>query len=689
MTAPDRLEEIQETARLAKLDSYGILDTPAEKGFDDIVLLASQLCDTPVALVSLVASDRQWFKAKIGLDACETPLSQSVCAHTLLQPGLSIIPDLTADPRTSNNTFVTGAPYLRFYAGARLEAPTGEALGTLCVIDTKPRPEGLTEKQRIALEALARQVVMQLELRRTVMMRDAKVVEFYRERSSLWELSSDIMLRCSFDGIIKSVNPAWTSVLGWQEDELLGTNLFSLIHPDDFESTTIAAGELAQGDGHARFDNRYRHKNGDYRWITWSTRAGQGLINAVGRDFTEEHDRTEALRVSEAALRQSQKMEAVGQLTGGLAHDFNNLLAVITGSLELLALRVSQGRVSEIDRFVTAAQTAAKRASSLTHRLLAFSRRQTLDPKPTAIDRLVVGIEDMIQRTVGPGIAIEMALTDGLWNTRVDPHQLENALLNLCINARDAMPDGGKLSIETANHDLGGAIAASRDMPPGEYVALSVSDTGSGMTPEVIARAFEPFFTTKPMGLGTGLGLSMIYGFARQSDGQVRIHSEVGKGTTVTIFLPRSEDGLSIAEEAETIAKPGQAERGQTVLVVDDEANIRMLVVDVLSDLGYSAIEAHDGPAALKILQSDIRIDLLVTDVGMPGGMNGRQVADAGRAIRPGLKTLFITGYAENAVVSHGHLEQGMAIVTKPFALDVLANRVKDLISEGSSGQKL
>ncbi len=242
------------------------------------------------------------------------------------------------------------------------------------------------------------------------------------------------------------------------------------------------------------------------------------------------------------------------------------------------------------------------------------------------------------------------------------------------------MPDGGQLTVETSNQALGAAISGMRDMPPGDYIALSVSDTGCGMPPEVITRAFEPFYTTKLAGQGTGLGLSMIYGFSRQSDGQVRIHSEVGKGTTVTIFLPRSHGDADVESGRAEVAKPIPAEPGQTVLVVDDEANIRMLVIDVLEELGYSAIEARDGPAALKVLQSDMRIDLLVTDVGMPGGMNGRQVSDAGRTLRPGLKTLFITGYAETAVISHGHLDKGMAVLTKPFAMDDLAAKIRSLI---------
>jgi signal transduction histidine kinase len=383
----------------------------------------------------------------------------------------------------------------------------------------------------------------------------------------------------------------------------------------------------------------------------------------------------------EEALRQSQKMEAIGQLTGGIAHDFNNLLAGITGSLEMLGTRLTQGRVAEADRYVAAAQGAAKRAAALTHRLLAFARRQTLDPKPVDADRLIADMEELIRRTMGPAITVEAVGAGGLWTILVDPNQLENVLLNLCINARDAMLGGGKLTIETGNRWLDDRSARARDLAPGQYVSVCVSDTGTGMTPEVIARAFDPFFTTKPLGTGTGLGLSMTYGFARQSGGQVRIYSEVGKGAMVCLYLPRYLGDAVDVKMPETSAALLRAQHRETVLVVDDEPTVRMLVLDTLQDLGYTSIEASDGASGLQILQSDARIDLLVTDVGLPGGINGRQMADAARTRRADLKVLFITGYAENAVLSHGHLEHGMHVLTKPFSMETLASRISDLLA--------
>jgi signal transduction histidine kinase len=408
-----------------------------------------------------------------------------------------------------------------------------------------------------------------------------------------------------------------------------------------------------------------------------ATRALAELNSTLEQQVEE---RTAKLMAAEESLRQSQKMEAVGQLTGGIAHDFNNLLMGITGNLELLTARLEQGRIDAIPRHIDMAQSAARRLTALTQRLLAFSRLQTLDPHPTNINRLIGEMEDLIRRTVGPAAEIEVVNAGGLWLTLVDQNQLETALLNLCINARDAMPDGGRLTIETANKWLDDRAARQHDLSPGQYVSLCVSDTGTGMSAEIIARAFDPFFTTKPLGQGTGLGLSMVHGFARQSDGQVRIYSEPGRGTTMCIYLPRyvgTETATVIADGRMTTDYDGH---GEVVLVVDDEPAVRMLIVEVLEDAGYGAIEAVDGPGALKVLQSAAPIDLLITDVGLPGGMNGRQIADVGRALRPDLKILFITGYAENAAVGNGYLDPGMQIITKPFPVDVLGDKIRQML---------
>ena len=393
-------------------------------------------------------------------------------------------------------------------------------------------------------------------------------------------------------------------------------------------------------------------------------------------------ERTAELMQAEEKLRQSQKMEAVGQLTGGLAHDFNNLLTSISGALELMNRRIGQGRLSEVDRYMVAAQSAAKRAASLTHRLLAFSRRQTLEPHATNVNTLMYGMAELIQRTAGPGIVVETLGSSELWPAFVDKSQLENALLNLCLNARDAMPDGGRITLETTNQWMNREAARGIDLPEGDYLCVSVRDTGTGMSPDVMAHVFEPFFTTKPIGQGTGLGLSMIYGFAQQSGGQVQIQSTVGEGTQVSIYLPRHHVEASQDEHDAADESVAASQLGETVLLVDDEPTVRMLLVDVLGELGYTVIEAADSVAGLKLLRSDVHIDLLVTDVGLPGGMNGRQLAEAGLQLRPQLKTLFITGYAESAVFGGGQLEDGMHVLTKPFAVDALGGRVRELLAK-------
>ncbi|MGY4638900.1 ATP-binding protein [Pseudomonas sp. TE24901] len=410
-------------------------------------------------------------------------------------------------------------------------------------------------------------------------------------------------------------------------------------------------------------------------------RDAQAELRALNETLEQRvAERTAMLMQAEEKLRQSQKMEAVGQLTGGLAHDFNNLLAGISGALELMNRRIAQGRLADVDKYMVAAQGSAKRAAVLTQRLLAFSRRQTLEPRATNVNTLMYGMAELIQRTAGPGIQIETTGAADAWTAFVDVSQLENALLNLCINARDAMPEGGRILLETGNHWLDANAARALDLSEGPYLRLSVTDTGTGMSSDVMAHVFEPFFTTKPIGQGTGLGLSMIYGFAQQSGGQVHLHSTEGEGTCVSLYLPRHH-GAAPGDDLQ----PGQtalevARHGETVLLVDDESTVRMLLADVLGELGYTVIEAADSAAGLKLLRSDVHIDLLVTDVGLPGGMNGRQMAEAGMELRPGLKTLFITGYAENAVMGYGQLGAGMGVLTKPFAVEVLGGRVRELL---------
>jgi signal transduction histidine kinase/PAS domain-containing protein/ActR/RegA family two-component response regulator len=848
----------------------GILDTPPEQAFDDIVLLVKTICRVPVALVSLVDERRQWFKAKIGTDVTETSLDTSVCALAIQQEGLFEVRDLADDARTANMSLVRDAPNIRYYAGVPLVTAKGLPLGSLCAIDVEPRPQGLSAEQREALEALSRQAVAQIELNALFRQREEALSASQGIGTWDWDVARDRVVADERFATLYGVDPTLAAA---------GAPIAAFmqrVHADDRHALEQAiTATLATGEP---FNAEYRlvQDDGSFRWVVAQgrpmldidgtplrfpgvtyditerkgaeartnallalsdrirdvedtaeiafiaseilgetlgvSRAGYGTIdraretieierdwnapgvkslagilnfrdygsyieqlkigetvcitdarldprtsetaaaleaitarafvnmplteqggfvallylnNGTTRDWNEQdltfvrevaervrtaterrraeqelaqlnatleqevEKRTGELMKMEEQLRQSQKMEAVGQLTGGLAHDFNNMLTGISGALEMMQVRLQQGRVGDLDRYATAARGAAARAAALTHRLLAFSRRQTLDPRPTDINRLIAGMEELIRRTVGPHIQVEVVQAAGIWMTLVDQNQLENALLNLCINARDAMPDGGRITIETANKWIDRRTGRERDLPEGQYLSLCVTDTGVGMSPEVQSRAFDPFYTTKPLGSGTGLGLSMIYGFVRQSGGQARIYSELGQGTTMCLYLPRYYGEGEHEARTESVPSPiPHVASGKTVLVVDDEPTIRMLVIEVLEELGFAALEAAEGTAALQLLQSSAPIDLLITDIGLSGEMNGRQVSDQARVMRPGLKVLFITGYAENAVVGNGPLEPGMELITKPFALDALGARIREMLDNGADQPK-
>ena len=854
----------EELLRLTALARTQILDTPAEPRFDAIVAAVKTLLDVPIALISLVDQDRQWFKAAVGVDVCETPLETSVCALAIRQDNLFVIHDLTSDPRTAAMSMVVGDPNIRFYAGHPIVTGDGVAVGSVCAIDTKPRLSGVLPEQAIALEALARQAAIEIE------------------RSSRGQVPLDGAMPFSIGGwdwdIVRNrltADARLARQLGVKPETMadgVGIDFFlSRVHPDDVDR--VRAAMTATIEGRAAYSCEYRLAiaGGVRRWVlaqgrvvraadgrplhfpgamfdidarrtqelrlaallelndrlrdgsdpeelaTASSeilgrtlevaRVGYGRIDPVGetieigrnsltkgapqlpsmlrfRDFgtfiddlksgetvviadvgadvrTADHAdairalgihslvnmpiledgalvallivnddrirhwtieeiqfigevaqrtrhaverrrietelallntrleaqveaRTAQLMVAEESLRQSAKMEAVGQLTGGLAHDFNNLLTGISGAIEMLKLRVAQGRTGELDRYTAIASEAVTRAAALTHRLLAFSRRQTLDPKPTDANRLLDGLIDLTRRTVGPAHPVETRFDADLWTILVDPNQLENAVLNLCINARDAMPDGGTIAVATSNRHMSGPAARERHLVPGDYVELCVADTGTGMSAEVKARAFDPFYTTKPQGAGTGLGLSMIYGFVRQSGGQVWIDTEAGRGTTMCLYLPRHR-GHDVPTDDTPSAIGDRRERTsrRSILIVDDDASVRALVAEAVADLGHRVLTASDGSDAIRVMEAaDASIDLLVTDVGLPGGMNGRQVADAALERIPTLKILFITGYAEQTVIGGRQLAANMALMTKPFALDALADRVSSLLTD-------
>ena len=514
----------------------------------------------------------------------------------------------------------------------------------------------------------------------------------------------------------------WRQVTGMDSPQPSDTEWATLVHPDDYQATVDAWHHAVATGGPYDTEYRLRMADGSYHWMharalprhdsEGRTRQWFGMTEDVHnrrsveqalRDLNETlesrvGERTQALAEvnlrlqsemqererAEDALRHAQKMEALGQLTGGIAHDFNNMLTGIIGSLDLMHRYIAAGRSAEIARFTEAAISSAHRAAGLTHRLLAFSRRQSLNRQRLDPNDLVHSLEDLFSRTMGEHLELRLHLAPEVWPVTTDASQLENALLNLVINARDAMPDTGVLTIETANCHLDASPEGATLEPvrPGDYVMFRVSDNGSGMSAPVLAKAFDPFFTTKPIGQGTGLGLSMIYGFAQQSGGQVTLHSRPDEGTCVRLYLPRHLQQATVPQSERAPAAPPMAQAGESVMVVEDDPAVRMLVLDVLDELGYRAHAASEASAALALLETGLKIDLLVTDVGLPG-LNGRQLAEIARQQRPQLKVLFMTGYAEKAAERHGFLAEGMDMISKPFSMEVLASKIRDMISQG------
>ena len=481
------------------------------------------------------------------------------------------------------------------------------------------------------------------------------------------------------DGHVVKWNPGVERLKGYLADEIMGQH-FSVFYTEEDREQGVPETVLATATRTGKYEGegwRVR-KDGSRFWASVVVHPIRDPIGQligfakVTRDLTEK-------RVADEQLRQAQKMEAIGQLTGGVAHDFNNLLTVISGNMEALQRRLTERGEPSLLRYVDSALRGSERAALLTHQLLAFSRRQPLQPTSVSVNALITNLSEMLRRTIAESVSIETVLAGGVWQAFIDSNQLENCLLNLAVNARDAMPDGGKLTIEAANVFLDENYVADADIPAGQYVGIFVSDTGTGMTPDVMSRAFDPFFTTKDVGQGTGLGLSQVYGFVKQSGGHVKIYSEVGAGTTIKLYLPR------LLAPDETYDKPPDALRiptgkGETILVVEDEPDVRAFTVEMLRELGYRVLDVSDGNAGLRMLDANREIVLLLTDVGLPGGMNGRQLAEEAVRRKPRLKVLFTSGYARNAIIHHGRLDPGVQFISKPFTFNGLAAKLRQVL---------
>jgi PAS domain S-box-containing protein len=619
------------------------------------------------------------------------PRATAVFHPTFVGEGTIRSNDITKDERYGKNAPHMGMPQghlpVRSYLAVAVISRSGEVIGGLFFGHEKAGV--FSERSERLMTGLAAQAATGIDNARLYQAEqrlnqtlEAQVAEKTAERDRIWQVSQDMLGVADLDGTWRSVNPAWTRVLGWEAIDIVGRKSDWLEHPDDRERTREEIKRLAKGGATLAFVNRFRTRRGDYRNLSWTAVPVEEQLYCVARDVTEEQRRQEELEQTQERLRQAQKMETVGQLTGGVAHDFNNLLQIVTGNLDILLRNLPEDS-ARLRRAAQNAQRGAERAAILTQRLLAFSRRQPLTPKTVDVNKLVAGMSELLHRTLGETVEIETVLASNLWRVEADPNQLENSLLNLAINARDAMPEGGKLTVETQNTHLDRSYAAQNaEVSPGQYVTICVSDTGAGMDSDTIGRVFEPFFTTKEVGKGTGLGLSMVYGFVKQSGGHVKIYSEPGEGTTAKIYLPRLLSPSDDEEQsAEQLAPEGTSE--ETILVLEDDDDVRAYSVEVLRELGYRVIEAHDGPSALRLLErQEGRVDLLFSDVVLPGGLNGANVAEEARKLRPGLKVLFTTGYARNAIVHHGRLDPGVELITKPFSYADLAARVRDMLDK-------
>ena len=653
-----------EAARLTALHELDLLDTAPEPGFDDIVAIAKALTGAETALISLIDAERQWFKARICLDVHETPRSLAFCDHAIRDRDVMVVLDATRDPRFASNPLVTGAPHIRFYAGAPIHTVEGHAIGTVCVLDPVARS---SFDGAAALAAVARQASSLIELRRVARLGAVLRADAVRDRDRLWTLTHDLILVCDLDSRVIVANPAWQEAFGpILEPGAVTMRQFLVDAAQRPDLRRIADGQAIA------ITRDYLDRRGATRTISWTLRREGDLCYGIGRDDT-------ALRAIETDLMQAQKMESLGQLTGGIAHDFNNLLTIIVGNLDIAGRRLRLGDVARVERALAEAGEGATRAATLTERLLAFARRQRLAPRAADLSLMLAGMRTLIERAASESVTIDILVDPEAWPVEVDVNQLENAILNLAVNARDAMmggEPGGTLAIRLGNAVVDPSDAARHDVPAGDFVRLTVADAGRGMTDEVLARAFEPFFTTKGVGRGTGLGLSQVHGFVRQSGGFVTIDSRAGEGTAVHLWLPRTfTEPLAAETVRRAIAEPHG--RSAAVMVVEDNDALRELVVETLRDAGYRVIEAHDGRSALSLFaRQSPPPELVVSDVMMPG-LDGFALAAEMKARAPSTRVLLMSGYA-------GHnappLADAEPLLVKPFAPDSLLDRVRTLL---------